>query len=120
MASTDPTSSPSPTTDDITAASDAKAAPTSPWRCFGGVAIAAPMAYALYQMTLSIAQTLADNPIKSNGAVANNIAVLVRTLVIGMVALAAGIFALVALGLLALGIQLLVKSAFSSSASQDA
>lgn len=78
------------------------------------------MAYLLYRMTLSIAQTLAANPIKSTGAIANNIAVLVRTLVVGMAALATGIFALVALGLLALGVQLLIRSAFASSASQDA
>lgn len=88
---------------------------TSPWRCFGGFAIAAPMAYALYWMTVSIAQTLANSPIKSDSTVAANIAVLVRTLVIGMVALATGIFALVAVGLLALGIQLLLKP----SAAQD-
>ncbi|MGF1537682.1 MAG: DUF3082 domain-containing protein [Elainellaceae cyanobacterium] len=83
--------------------------PTSPWRCFGGFLIAGPMAYAFYWMTVSIAQTLADSPIRSDSTLAANIAVLVRTLVIGMVALATGIFALVAVGLLALGIQLLLK-----------
>ncbi|MGF1512773.1 MAG: DUF3082 domain-containing protein [Elainellaceae cyanobacterium] len=82
---------------------------TSPWRCFGGFLIASPLAYAFYRMTVSIAQTLANSPIKSDSPLAANIAVLVRTLVIGMVALAAGIFALVAVGLLALGIQLLLK-----------
>jgi len=123
MASTDPAPSQSPTIDnttDLTPSPEIAAAPTSPWRCFGGVAIAGPMAYLLYRMTLSIAQTLAANPIKSTGAIANNIAVLVRTLVVGMAALATGIFALVALGLLALGVQLLIRSAFASSASQDA
>ncbi len=110
-------SSPEPASPDKTTADKAlsEKAPSSgdaslsPWRCFSGFLIAGPMAYALYRMTLSIAQTLADSPIKSNSAMAANIAVLVRTLVIGMVALATGIFALVALGLLALGIQLLLK-----------
>lgn len=83
-------------------------APT-PLRCFTGAMIAGGIAAVLYQLTLSIIETFANKPLPSGNYIAVNIAVAVRTLVMGMSAMATGIFAIAALGLLALGVQLLVQ-----------
>ena len=67
------------------------------------------MAAALYFLTVSIAQTFAAKPIHSNNVTVLNIASAVRTLVVGMSALGTGIFGLVAIGLVAYAIQLLIQ-----------
>jgi hypothetical protein len=71
--------------------------------------IAGGIAAILYRLTLSIIETFANKPLPSGNYVAVNIAVAVRTLVMGMSAMATGIFAIATLGLVALGIQLLVQ-----------
>ncbi len=78
-------------------------------RCWTGAAIAAAIAYACYQMTVAIATTFAAKPVLSNNVATLNIAVAVRTLVVGICALGTGVFGLAALGLFALGIQLIVQ-----------
>ncbi len=83
-------------------------APT-PARCFLGALIASPFAYGLYLLTSAIATSFAEKPISSSNEMAVKISVMVRTLVVGMGALGTGIFCLTTLGLVALGIQLLLK-----------
>ena len=83
--------------------------PPTPLRCFTGAVIAGGIAFVLYSLTSSIVQTFANKPLPSGSYLATNIAVAVRTLVMGMSALATGIFGIAALGLVALGIQLLVQ-----------
>jgi hypothetical protein len=90
------------------ASSTASEVPPTPQRCFTGALISGGLAYALYLLTHSIATAFANKPLPS-GRIAINIAVAVRTLVIGMSTLGTAIFAIATLGLIALGIQLLVQ-----------
>lgn len=83
-------------------------APT-PLRCFMGAAIAAPMTLGLYALTTAIAHTFAQKPVPMGNQLTTQIAVLVRTLVVGTSALGTGIFGITTLGLMALGLQLLIK-----------
>ncbi|MBV8882411.1 MAG: DUF3082 domain-containing protein [Chroococcidiopsidaceae cyanobacterium CP_BM_RX_35] len=80
-----------------------------PWRCLSGALIAGGLATALYSLTASIAQTFATKPIHSSNPTVVNIASAVRTLVVGMSALGTGIFGLVAVGLVALAMQIFVQ-----------
>lgn len=80
-----------------------------PWRCLSGALIAGTIATALYFLTASIAQTFASKPVHSTNPTVVNIASAVRTLVVGMSALGTGIFGLVAVGLVALTIQIFVQ-----------
>ncbi|NJR58011.1 MAG: DUF3082 domain-containing protein [Cyanobacteria bacterium CRU_2_1] len=88
-----------------------KAEPASPTplRCFTGAFIAGGLGYALYLLTRSIAEVFANKPLPTGNYVATNIAVAVRTLVVGMSTLGTAIFGISAVGLIALGIQLLIK-----------
>ncbi|MDX2213500.1 MAG: DUF3082 domain-containing protein [Oculatellaceae cyanobacterium bins.114] len=99
---TNPTPSPQPP-------QDSTYVPPTPLRCFIGASIAGGLGTALYFLTISIAQTFATKPLPSGNAVAVNIAIAVRTLVVGMSTLATSVFAIATLGLVALGIQLLFK-----------
>jgi hypothetical protein len=63
----------------------------------------------MYLLTQSIVQALANSPLPTKSAVAINIAIAVRTLVVGVSTMVTAIFGIAALGLLALGIQLLLK-----------
>jgi hypothetical protein len=80
----------------------------SPLNCLGGAAIAGTIGWGAYLLTLSIAQNFADKPFHTTNAVAANLSALVRTLVVGVAALGAGVFGFVALGLTALAVQLLL------------
>lgn len=88
---------------------DTVQSPPSPLRCLSGALIAGGIAIALYSLTVSIAQTFAAKPVHSDNPTVVSIASAVRTLVVGMSALATGIFGLVAIGLVALAIQILVQ-----------
>ena len=77
----------------------------SPWRCLSGALIAGGMAIALYSLTVSIAQNFAAKPLHSVNPLVINIGAAVRTLVVGVSMLATCVFSLVAIGLLALGVQ---------------
>src|SRR6478672_12455625 len=99
---------PTPPKNSVSLSSDTVQKAT-PLRCFTGALIAGGMAIAVYFLTVSIAQNFAAKPLPTSSQVAINIAVAVRTLVIGVSALGTGVFGLVTLGLAALGIQLLVQ-----------
>lgn len=81
----------------------------SPLRCLLGSAIAGVIAFGSYSLTSSIAQAFAAKPVVSNNPLVLNITVAVRTLVVGVAALGTGIFSLVAVGLVALAVQSLIK-----------
>ena len=83
--------------------------PQSVLRCFGGSLISGAIASGAYSLTRSISTTFAAKPIHSDSLTAIKISIAVRTLVVGITALAAFVFALSAVGLLALGIQRLVQ-----------
>lgn len=78
----------------------------SPLNCLGGAGIAGSLSVAIGALTWNIAQTFAAKPIIGHSAMAVNIGSAVRTLVVGAAALGTGIFGFVALGLIALAIQL--------------
>lgn len=83
--------------------------PMSVWRCLSGAAIAAAFALGLYGLTSAIAQAFASHPLQTTNVTAQNISVAVRTLVIGISTLGTGIFAITALGLLGLSLQLVIQ-----------
>jgi len=78
-------------------------------RCLSGAVISAGIAFAAYSLTAAIAQTFANKPIHSDNFTVVNIATAVRTLVVGIMALGTGIFGIVAIGLVALAIQLSIQ-----------
>ncbi|NET31201.1 MAG: DUF3082 domain-containing protein [Cyanothece sp. SIO1E1] len=96
-----------------------KSANLSPLRCFSGAFIAAALSTVLYSLMTAIATTFANKPITSSNVTTLKIAVAVRTLVVGMAALGTGVFALAALGLAGLGIQLLIKQLRGQSTIDD-
>ena len=83
--------------------------PTTPLRCLTGSLIAGMMSIAMYTMTSKIAITFATKPMIQKTTMANNIAAAVRTLVVGMTALGTAIFGIIAIGLVALAIQVALK-----------
>jgi hypothetical protein len=83
--------------------------PPTVLRCVTGSLMAGGFAAALYVFTLSIAQTFANKPIHSDNVTVINIAAAVRTLVMGIVALAGGVFAFASVGLMLLAVQLLIQ-----------
>lgn len=104
-----PQPSPNPTQKPASQSGETTQKPATPLRCFIGALIAGGLTIALYFLTSSIAQTFAAKPLPTSSTVAINIAVAVRTLVIGVSALGTGVFGLVAVGLVALGIQLIIQ-----------
>jgi preprotein translocase subunit Sss1 len=88
--------------------SQVQVAPT-PLRCLIGAVISGGLGYALYLLMIAIATTFANKPIHSDNPMVVNIGSAVRTLVVGVTALGTGIFGVVAIGLLALAVQLLVQ-----------
>ncbi|MEO0013755.1 MAG: hypothetical protein RLZZ535_2144 [Cyanobacteriota bacterium] len=83
---------------------------TTPLRCFLSSVIAGALAFASYSLFSSIVQTYATKAVTSNNPLVINITSAVRTLVMGVMALATGVFAMVTIGLFLLGIQLMVQS----------
>ncbi len=88
-------------------------------RCFLGALIAGPFAVGMYYLTTAIATTFANKPLPTGNTITVNIAVAVRTLVVGMSALGMAVFAIATLGLVALGIQLLIQGAKPSNSSES-
>ncbi|MBE9007658.1 DUF3082 domain-containing protein [Fortiea sp. LEGE XX443] len=84
-------------------------AQSSPIRCITGAIISSGLGYALYSLMIAIATNFASKPVHSHNELVIKITSAVRTLVVGIVALGSGIFAIVAIGLIALGVQLLVQ-----------
>jgi len=93
----------------VTEAEAPNQVPPTPLSCITGAAFAGGLGYAMYLLMISIATTFAAKPIHSDNPMAVNIGSAVRTLVVGIVALGTGIFGIVAIGLLALAIQLVVQ-----------
>lgn len=81
----------------------------SPVQCLSASLISGAFAIALYFLTSSIAQAFANKPLPSSNVTALNIAVAVRTLVVGLSTLATAIFGIVAVGLVALAIQTIIQ-----------
>lgn len=107
MDETPPTGQPNPPQ-----ATDSPAATpqqTTPLQCVLGALISGAIAVGAYFLTQSIAQSFGDSPFQSENMLAVRIAIAVRTLVVGIVALATGVFGISALGLLALGLQLAIR-----------
>lgn len=102
---TDPTSTQNP----VSGSAETPQIPMSPLRCLSGAFISGGLGFALYSLTISIAQTFAAKPVHSDNVTVINITAAVRTLVVGMSALGTGIFGLVGLGLVALAIQLIIQ-----------
>ncbi|MEH2400460.1 DUF3082 domain-containing protein [Nostoc sp.] len=92
---------------------------TSPLRCFTGAVISGGMGYAVYSLMIAIATNFATKPIHSINPLVVKISSTVRTLVVGVVALGSGIFGIVAIGLLALGVQLLVQELTKQKSSEN-
>jgi Protein of unknown function (DUF3082) len=82
----------------------------TPLRSLTGAFLSATMALLMYQLTTGVIHSFALHPTTSHNQVAINLSVAVRTLVIGLVTMATGIFALVALGLVGLAIQLTLQN----------
>lgn len=98
-----------PTEKTLTASNDANSSPPSPLRCAIGSLIAGAMGTGMYSLTSAIAQSFAAKPIQSQNITVINITVAVRTLVVGISTLATAVFSLIAIGLFALGIQVLIQ-----------
>ena len=92
---------------------------TSPLRCFTGAVISGGMGFAVYSLMIAIATNFATKPIHSINPLVVKISSAVRTLVVGVVALGSGIFGIVAIGLLALGVQLLVQQLTKEKSSEN-
>ncbi|MBE7382589.1 MAG: DUF3082 domain-containing protein [Leptolyngbya sp. SIO1E4] len=102
-------STPQPTTDteDKIATPEAPLSTRRILRAFTGSLIAGTMSLLFYKMLSAIATTFANKPIASTNVTAVNLSAAVRTLVLGMIALGTGVFAMAAIGLLLLGCQMI-------------
>ncbi|MEH1941387.1 MAG: DUF3082 domain-containing protein [Nostoc sp.] len=94
-------------------------AAASPLRCLIGAIISGGMGYAMYSLMIAIATNFASKPLHSINPLVIKISSAVRTLVVGVVALGSGIFSIVAIGLLALGVQLLVQQLTKENSSEN-
>ncbi|MCM1983456.1 DUF3082 domain-containing protein [Lyngbya confervoides] len=101
--------SPQPPNRDLDPPNPAADAPLSPLRPLGGALIAGFLGVLLYRLTQSIALSFATHPSLSSSQFSQNISAAVRTLVVGVSAMATGLFSLAALGLLALTIQIFLQ-----------
>ncbi|AHB88484.1 hypothetical protein NK55_05885 [Thermosynechococcus sp. NK55a] len=80
---------------------------TDPLRCLTGALIAGTLGILLYRLTGAIAYLLATHAVSPHNQLVYSLAVAVRTLVVGLCTLATGVFSIIALGLVALTLQLL-------------
>ena len=81
----------------------------TPFSCFLASIVSGGIAALVYSLMNSIVATYADKPIVADSVIVLKITTAVRTLVIGITALGAGVFAIVSFGLFLLGIQLTLK-----------
>ena len=88
----------------------------SPLSCFSGAFVSGTLAILVYRMMIAIATTFANKPVTSDNPTVINLSAAVRTLVVGIVALGAGVFGIAALGLFLLGVQLIVKKLMGQTA----
>jgi Protein of unknown function (DUF3082) len=78
----------------------------SPLRCLSGATVAGVMAAMMYWMANKIATNFAARPVQGNSTAAINIAVAVRTLLVGMTSLGTAVFSIVCVGLIILAIKI--------------
>ncbi|MDZ8029096.1 MAG: DUF3082 domain-containing protein [Nostoc sp. SerVER01] len=108
------------TDQNLTPKTDAQVEMTgSPLRSIIGSVISGGMAFALYSLMIAIATSFASKPVHSINPLVIKITSAVRTLVVGVVALGSGIFGIVAIGLLALTVQLLVQQLKKPKSSEN-
>ncbi|PLZ97610.1 hypothetical protein CEN45_09005 [Fischerella thermalis CCMEE 5198] len=81
-------------------------AKATPSRSLIGAVISGALAFAAYSLMSAIATSFAAKPLHSDNVIVLRISSAVRTLVLGIAALGSGVFAIVAIGLVALAIQL--------------
>lgn len=94
----------------LTVTDDSQVKKVTPLQCFTGSAISGSLAYLLYLLTASIAKSFATKPLPSGNQFVVRIAVAIRSLLVSTVSLGTFVFAIVALGLMLLGIQLLIQT----------
>ncbi len=82
----------------------------TPLKCFLSSIVSGGFTFVIYLLFNSIVQTYANKTITGINPLVLNITAAVRTLVMGTVAMATGIFGLAALGLFLLGIQLTIQN----------
>lgn len=102
-------SEPIPTPNQDTQLSSKQETLPSLFNCLTGVLISGGFAIALYFVTSSIAQAFASKPIASTNQTAINIAIAIRTLVVGLSTLATIIFGVIAVGLVLVTIQVFMQ-----------
>jgi Protein of unknown function (DUF3082) len=91
---------------------------STPQRCLTGSLVSGAMAFAAYSLMISIATKFAAKPMTSDNQIVLRISSAVRTLVVGIVALGAGVFGLVSVGLFALMLQLILQRISKQKESQ--
>jgi uncharacterized membrane protein (DUF373 family) len=105
MSNPNPPSTPSQPTEPT----EPTSASLTPLRSLSGALIAVIFALLLYRLTASVVQSFAAHPSTSSNTVVLNLSAAVRTLVIGSMTLATGIFSVAALGLVGLAVQLTLQ-----------
>ncbi|RZM74837.1 DUF3082 domain-containing protein [Leptolyngbya iicbica] len=80
-------------------------------RAFTGSMMAAVFAMLFYKMLVAIATSFANKPVTSDNITVINLSAAVRTLVMGSITLGAGVFAISAIGLFLLGLQMIWQRA---------
>jgi hypothetical protein len=83
--------------------------PLSPLRTLSGSLIAGTLGVLMYRLTSAIALSFATHPYHGHSQISLSLSSATRTLVVGLSSLATGIFALAALGLVGLSLQLLIR-----------
>lgn len=76
-------------------------------RAFTGSLMAGTIAILFYKMLTAVAASFAAKPITSDNVTVIKLSAAVRTLVMGVIALGTGVFAMAALGLSLLGLQMI-------------
>jgi hypothetical protein len=91
--------------------STAPVSKVTPLRCFLGGLVAGAIAIFFYHSAEVVAGVFAKTPIVSDNFIVIRMSTAIRTLVIGMFALGAGVFGMAGFGLTGLGFQTLFKKA---------
>ena len=76
-------------------------------RAFTGTLMAGTIAMLCYKMLTAVATSFANKPVTSDNITVINLSAAVRTLVLGTITLATGVFAIAAIGLMLLGSQMI-------------
>ncbi|ELR99278.1 DUF3082 domain-containing protein [Gloeocapsa sp. PCC 73106] len=81
----------------------------TPIQCLVGASVSGPLAIAIFYLMRAIATTFATKPITFTNPVSIQLAIAVRTLVVGVTALGTGVFSMVTIGLILLALQLIIQ-----------